>query len=307
MIARHFNGSSEWNGLSQPGMATPTNYSSLSIMDHPAIIARLDEELRLRRYSPRTRGVYGGHVRRFLAQLGQSTTIMPDDVRRYLLQGIDNGHSRSHQDQALSAIRFLARNVLRQSELLVLIPRPRKERKLPNVLSRAEVRRLLDAITNLKHKALFMLIYSGGLRVGEVVRLKLEDIDTDRKLVKVKAGKGAKDRLTLLADSAILCLREYLAIYEPSRWLFPGPRPNRHLHARSVQKVVQAAARRSGIIKRVTVHTLRHSFATHLLEGGTDLRYIQELLGHASPTTTEIYTHVSTRELSRIPSPLDQL
>jgi site-specific recombinase XerD len=271
------------------------------------MISRLDEELRLRRYSPRTRSAYCKHVRRFLEQLGPSSTIAVEPVRRYLLNMVDAGHSRSHQDQAMSAIRFLAVYVLHQPALITTIPRPRKERKLPNVLSRGEVRRLLSAITNLKHKTLVMLIYSGGLRVGEAVKLKPADVDTERKLVRVKAGKGRKDRHTLLADIATRCLNDYLAAYQPIRWLFPGSRPDRHLHARSVQKLVQAAARRAGIAKRLTVHTLRHSFATHLLEGGTDLRYIQELLGHASPATTEIYTHVSTRELSRIASPLDQL
>lgn len=211
------------------------------------------------------------------------------------------------RNQSLSAIHFLARTVLHQPDLLLTIPRPRKEHKLPGVLSRDEVRRLLTAISNLKHKALVMLIYSGGLRVGEAVRLRLEDLDVDRKMVLVRAGKGYKDRHTLLADSAVDWLAEYRRVYEPGRWLFPGPRPDRHLSARSVQKLVQSAAKRAGIRKRLTVHTLRHSFATHLLEAGTDLRYIQELLGHASSKTTEIYTHVSTRELSRIRSPLDDL
>ncbi len=125
--------------------------------------------------------------------------------------------------------------------------------------------------------------------------------------MRIPAGKGDKDRYTLLADTAGLCLRNYLAAYPHGRYLLPGARPGRHLHARSVQKVVHSAARCAGISKRLTVHTLRHSFATHLQEGGTDLRYIQELLGHDSPATTEIYTYVSTRELSRMASPLDQL
>jgi integrase/recombinase XerD len=275
-------------------------------MDRDAILTRLDEELRLGRYSPRTRKAYGGHVRRFLHNI-DSAQITAGQVRAYLLAGLDRGHSRSHQDQVQSAIRFLARAVLHQPELLVLVPRPRNERKLPTVLNRVEVRRLLAAIDNLKHRTIFMMIYCGGLRVGEAVRLKREDLDEVRKLMRVRAGKGRKDRYTLLAVSVIECLNEYLHIYEPSRWIFPGPRPDRHLSPRSVQKFVQAAARRAGIAKRVTVHTLRHSFATHLLEGGTDLRYIQELLGHASPKTTEIYTHVSTRELSQIRNPLDQL
>ena len=235
-------------------------------MEHRTWLQRLDEELRLRRYSPRTHAAYRGHVRRFLEQLERPEPPTAADVRRHLLSSVERGHSRSHQDQALSAIRFFARYVLHKPELCVLVPRARKERRLPNVLSRAEVRRFLAAISNLKHRTVVMLIYCGGLRVGEAVRLKPGDVDRDRKLIRVSAGKGCKDRFTLLADSAIICLDEYLAVYQPTRWLFSGPRPDRHLHARSVQKFVQAAGRRAGIKKHLTVHTLRHSFATHLLE-----------------------------------------
>ena len=276
-------------------------------MDGAAILHRLDEELRVRRYSPRTRKSYNGHARRFLATLDPASKITPEDVRRFLLARVDRGCSRSDQDQAISALRFLARYVLHRPDLEVATPRPRKERKLPTVMSRDEVRRLLATVSNPKHRALIMLIYCGGLRVGEAVRLKLEDVDPDRDLVRVRAGKGAKDRNTLFAVAAREALSEYVREFQPRKWVFPGARPDRHLHARSVQKIVKAAARRAGIHKHVTVHTLRHSFATHLLEAGTDLRYIQELLGHASPSTTEIYTHVSANRLSQIRSPLDQL
>ena len=185
------------------------------------------------------------------------------------------------------------------------LPRPRKERKLPKVLSRGEVLRLLGAVENVKHRAVMLLTYSAGLRVGEVVRLRCEDIDADRGLIHVRQGKRRKDRYTVLSEVAHEALRVYLIQYRPKTWLFPGAALGRHLHERSVQKVFQRACQRSGIKKSVSVHTLRHSFATHLLEGGTDLRYIQELLGHASSKTTEIYTHVSTKDLGRIRSPLD--
>ena len=139
------------------------------------------------------------------------------------------------------------------------------------------------------------------------MRLRVEDIDSERKLIHVKQGKQRKDRYTVLSDVALSALREYVRRYRPQTWLFPGQRPGRHLHERSVQKVFQRARIKAGVDKPVSVHSLRHSFATHLLEGGTDLRYIQELLGHKSSTTTEIYTHVSTRDIGQIRSPLDSL
>lgn len=152
-----------------------------------------------------------------------------------------------------------------------------------------------------------MLVYAAGLRVGEVVRLKREDIDDKRKVIKVEQGKGKKDRYTLLSSRAELLLKEYSSVYKPDVWLFEGDIPGRHLTERSVQRVFENSCKKAGITKDVSVHVLRHSFATHLLESGTDLRYIQELLGHSSSKTTEIYTHVSTKDLRKIQSPLDNL
>jgi site-specific recombinase XerD len=162
-------------------------------------------------------------------------------------------------------------------------------------------------VGNLKHKALLMLIYSAGLRVSEAVQLRLEDIDGQRRLIRVRASKGRKDRYTLLSEVALQVLREYWKAYHPRGWLFPGQKEGRHLTSRTAEKILEQARQRAGIAKHFTVHTLRHSFATHLLEGGTDLRYIQELLGHKSSKTTEIYTHVSRKDLAQIASPLDQL
>ena len=152
-----------------------------------------------------------------------------------------------------------------------------------------------------------LLTYAGGLRLGEVVRLKVEDIDSDRNLIHVRQGKRRKDRYTMLSKFALEALQVYARKYQPKGWLFPGARPGRHLHERSVQKVFQRAHEKAGIEKSVSMHSLRHSFATHLLEAGTDLRYIQELLGHQSPKTTQIYTHVTNRDIARIKSPLDSL
>lgn len=185
------------------------------------------------------------------------------------------------------------------------LPRPRKEKKLPIVLSREDVIRIFDSVNNIKHKAILMLAYSAGLRVSEVVKLKVQDIDAKRNMIHIKAAKGQKDRYTVLSEVALRVLREYWKVYQPKNWLFPGPRQNSHLTTRTVEKILEDASQKAGIAKNVTVHTLRHSFATHLLEGGIDLWYIQELLGHKSSKTTEIYTHVSQRDIGRIKSPLD--
>lgn len=271
-----------------------------------AVLDRLDREMTLRRFSPRTRKLYRGHVRRFLERIGGADAISPETIRGHLVYLAEiRGVSRSYQNQAISAIRFLCEEVLGEPRDVRDIPRPRKTKRLPRVLSRTEVERLVAAPRNPKHRAILMLLYSAGLRVSEVVRLKPGDLDEDRRTLLVRQSKGQKDRYTLLSERALEAVRRYRARFPVTGWLFPGPRPGRHLTERTVQKVVARAARRAGIERRVTPHVLRHSFATHLLEAGTDLRYIQELLGHASSRTTEIYTHVSRKDLARIRSPLD--
>ena len=181
------------------------------------------------------------------------------------------------------------------------------EKKLPNILSHNEVMAIFNAVSNIKHKSILFLTYSAGLRVGEVVRLKVKDIDSERMLIHVRQGKGRKDRYTILSEVALDMLRKYAYEVRPKEWLFPGANNKDFLTERSVQKVIETACRKAKLNKHVTVHTLRHSFATHLLEGGTDLRYIQELLGHASSKTTEIYTHVTQANLTKIKSPLDAI
>ena len=277
-----------------------------------AILDRVQAGLTLRGYSPRTRKVYLGHLRRFLTWCGEGTPRMPDDpagrAHAYILELLQQkGISRSYQNQVVSAIRFMCESVLGQPTVALNIPRPRKEERLPAVLSQGEVARMLKKARNPKHRALLMLIYSAGLRVSEVVGLRVEDLDMDRGLVRVRRGKGGKDRYTLLARRAVEAVRVYRDAYPTDRWLFPGERPERHLTTRSVQRVVKNAARAAGIQKHVTTHTLRHSFATHLLEGGTNLRVIQELLGHTSASTTQIYTHVARSSLESVRSPLDNL
>lgn len=269
------------------------------------LAARFAEELLLRGYSPRTRKAYERHVREFLRSAASASSL-PDAIRAHLLNRTTKGHvSRSYHDQLVSALRLFCREVLGRKVDDLPLARPRRERRLPTVLSRDEVARLFRVVRNPKHRAILIVAYSAGLRVSEVVRLRPTDLDRDRKLIHVRRGKGAKDRYTVLADAACRALDAYLDGAAPGRWLFPSVQPSRHLSARSVQKVVERARTVAGIDKRFSVHALRHSFATHLLEAGTDLRFIQELLGHGSARTTQIYTHVSTRELRRIRSPID--
>lgn len=169
------------------------------------------------------------------------------------------------------------------------------------------MKRILNATSNIKHKAILMLMYSGGLRVGEVVKLKPGDIDPNRKLIHIRGSKGRKDRYTLLSNTVIDVLRKYWKRYRPQKWLFEGAKKGVHLSTRTADKIFRNACKKAGINKGVSFHSLRHSFATHLLESGTDLRYIQELLGHAHSKTTEIYTLVSRKNLGKIISPIDTI
>lgn len=186
------------------------------------------------------------------------------------------------------------------------IDRPRREKTLPTVLSEEEIVGILNSIDNTKHKAIIMTIYSAGLRISEVISLKIKDIDSKRMQIRVEQSKGKKDRYTLLSTKALEILRQYFKVYKPKIWLFEGLTGEQYA-GRSIQNILKMAVSKTDIKKHVTVHTLRHSFATHLLENGTDLRYIQNLLGHDSSKTTEIYTHVTTKGFDQIKSPLDKL
>ena len=268
----------------------------------------LRKELTLRNYSPRTVKAYRSCLRSFVKYFAprHPRDLTQTDVREYLLHLIgEKNLAAATVNQVFNALRFLYVELYKMPFTIGNIPRPKKEKQLPVVLSQEEVVKILDAVENLKHKTLLMLIYSAGLRVGEAVRLKIEDIDSQRRLIYLKGAKGKKDRYTILSDVALGSLRKYYKEYKPKDYLFEGAEGRRHLSERSVQNVFGRAVKVAGIRKQVTVHSLRHSFATHLLESGVDLRYIQELLGHSSSKTTEIYTHVSQKTLGKIVSPLD--
>ncbi|HBR10298.1 TPA: integrase [Candidatus Acetothermia bacterium] len=233
--------------------------------------------------------------------------LAASDIERYLLYLLDEKHvSHSYVNQAVSAIKYFYSKVLKQPMKIAGLPRPKKAKRLPVVLSEQEILKILAQIRSLKHQAIIMLIYSAGLRVSEVVRLKVGDIDGDRKMLRVKGGKGAKDRYTLLSEIALETLRSYYQVSRPREWLFEGQKKG-HYSRRSVEKIIEHAIKKAGIQKKASVHTLRHSFATHLLEHGTDIRYIQELLGHSNIKTTQIYTHVAKQQTEEIVSPLDQI
>lgn len=189
---------------------------------------------------------------------------------------------------------------------MYLIDRPQEETYLPEVLSEQEISDILNATENLKHKAILMTIYSAGLRISEAINLKVKDIDSQRMQIRVEQAKGKKDRYTLLGTKTLEILRKYFLEYKPKIWLFEGAKGEQYA-PRTIQEILKKSVAKTQIKKRVTVHTLRHSFATHLLEAGTDLRYIQSLLGHANSKTTEIYTHITTKGFDQIKSPLDRL
>lgn len=274
--------------------------------ERAAQLRAAEEEMKLRRYAPRTRRAYLKVLRRFLAE-APAGSFAADSPRRWLLGMVERGVSAAYHGQVRAALRFFAEHVLRDRSLAEGLPSPKRQRSLPTVLSVAEVGRVFAAIHNPRHRLMAFLLYSTGVRVGELVRLRMADLDADRRLVRVRRGKGGKDRYTLYSETAAAAVARYVSWARPTDYLFPGARSGRPITTRTVQKMIASAARRAGIRKRVTPHALRHSFATHLLEQGVDLRYIQELLGHASAATTQIYTHVTQRELIRIRSPLDML
>jgi integrase/recombinase XerD len=272
-------------------------------------LERLTSLLKRKGYSDKTRKAYLGHVERFLAQLSiPFTEVHPEHIHKYMEQMLEENRAHAYVSQAISALRFWLCKVEKRAGFQSAWIRPKPQKKLPSVLSMSEVMRILEKVRNVKHRAILVLIYSAGLRIGEVVQLKRRDIDRIRKTVHIRQAKGRKDRYTVLSDAALQILEEYMRSTPVEEYLFPsGETLDKPIHVRSIQHVFERAKRAAGIEKPATVHTLRHSFATHLLEAGTDLRYIQELLGHASSKTTEIYTHVSIKDIRRIKSPFDRM
>jgi len=274
-----------------------------------ALMDRTEEELAFAGYSPRTRETYATHVRRFLESAEPLEGAPGEaDLRSYVVRRLErDGWSRAYVCQCMSALKFFYRRVCPGVVDLDSLPSLRRAKKLPEVLTRREVAALLDHATSLRDRAILMITYAAGLRVSEVVALAPRDLDEERGLLHVRQAKGRKDRRVMLSGRALAGLRRYREVEPSPRWIFPGQRPGRHLSIRTAQRVFARARDAAGIEKEVGIHALRHSFATHLLEAGTGLRYIQELLGHASAQTTQVYTHVTGRDLAEIRSPLDEL
>ena len=268
------------------------------------------EMLKIKRYSSNTINTYkkafGDFINYF--QSKELDKITERDIRNYLLYLIEKRKvSASFQNQIINAIKFYYEKVLKLDKLpYIYIDRPFKDKILPTVLSEEEVQRIINCIDNLKHKTIILTIYSAGLRISELINLKVSDIDSGRKAVIIKGAKGKKDRNSLLSEKLLLYLRKYYKEYKPKKWLFEGQLGEQYSDS-SIYNILYSACKKAGINKKVSVHTLRHSFATHLLERGTDLRYIQELLGHSSSKTTEIYTHITRKGMEQIKSPLDNL
>ena len=266
-------------------------------------------DLRVRNYAGRTCEVYIARVAEMARHFGRSPDrISREEIRDYLRYLVlERGVSRSAYVQTTAALRFLYRTTLDRPEMVPHLPYPRQKRRQPVVLSQGEVARLLEALPNLKHRTVAMTQYGAGLRINEALHLQLRDIDSDRMVITVRHGKGDVDRQVVLSKVLLGALRRYWRAYKPGCWLFPGKDPEQPLGASTIQRAIQAARRRAEIAKPATSQTLRHCFATHLLESGTDLRIIQVLLGHRSLRTTQIYTHVATDRLRGTVSPLDTL
>jgi len=269
---------------------------------------KLEAALRSRKYSPKTQRAYIYYNRLICRNLRKTPEeLTSDDVTQFIADMDKNGqYSASAMNLAVSAIKFFFINVLKNKDISEQ-HRPRHDERLPVVLSKEEISKILSMEKNPKHRLLLMLVYSSGLRVSEVVSLKREHIDLSRKVIYIKLGKGRKDRNTLLSEKAIRFIEEYCDFYGIEKWLFPGQPAEHHLSIRSAQNIFEKAVHNAGILKNITIHGLRHTFATHLLESGTDIRYIQTLLGHSNLRTTERYTHVARRSVLNIKSPLDSI
>lgn len=276
---------------------------------HKQALRMMEQKLNLRGYSPNTHKTYLSNFTQFLFFYYDShpADLEELEIRNYLLYLVEQKKiSRSHQNQAINAIKFFYEKVLLQARKVYYIERPMKERRLPEVLSEEEVMAIFSALDNLKHQCLLMLTYSAGLRRSEVLNLRIGDVDLDRNIVFIRNGKGRKDRQSILASTLAPIIARYLKEYAPKFWLFEGQKGDRYTES-SLRSILSSAVKKAGLKKRVRLHMLRHSFATHLLESGTSTRYIQVLLGHESPVTTELYAQVTRFGLDKIKSPLDNI
>lgn len=277
--------------------------------DHYVILENFKTYLRQKRYSKNTETTYVGvlvvffrfHNAKDIKDINEADVVLFN--QDYILQ---RGYGRTFQNQVTSALKLFYKYYDHRNLIVEEIERPKKEKRLPEILSKEEVKQLLISIKNVKHKTILSLVYACGLRIGEALSLKIDDIDSTRGFIHIKHAKGAKDRYVPLSDKTLALLRHYYQLHRPKKYLFEGVDGGMYSQE-SCRKILRKAIRSTRIKKHVTLHTLRHSYATHLLESGTDLRYIQTILGHNSPKTTMIYTHVSEGSLKKIKNPFDDM
>jgi integrase/recombinase XerD len=274
------------------------------------LIKSLIQYMDVQRYSERTVTLYSDAVKTFLGYFRDKRPeeLTGDDVAEFNLKYVlNNGFSASYQNQVISSLKLLFRHILKKDMVVGEIERPFRGRSLPEIFSVEEVQLLLQKVKNVKHRAMLSLIYACGLRRSELIHLKINSIDSNRKLLIIKGSKGNKDRIVPLPESMIFMLRAYYKDYQPKVWLFEGHTEGMQFSETSLREVFEKALERAKIRKKLTLHSLRHSYATHLLENGVDLRFIQELLGHKSSKTTEIYTHVTSKSIEKIKSPFENI
>ena len=289
---------------------TPKSIVSLSIqVSYKNAMEAFDKKLIERRFSKSTVETYTHMFRGFLKSqyprpMHQITMAVIQDYHIDLIKR--RKISLSYQNQSINAIKFYMEQVLGLERSTIFIDRPKKAKRLPTVLNPADVFKIINSPKNLKHKTILTLIYSAGLRISEAINLKVADIDSEKMRIWIRLGKGRKDRITILSELVLEMLRNYYKVYRPKEYLFEGQNGGQY-SVESIRSVFRRAKKRENIISPATVHTLRHSFATHLLENGTNLRSIQLLLGHGSVKTTQVYTHITSTQISAIQSPLDRL
>ena len=271
---------------------------------------RMEGDLILKAYSPHTQKAYLRGARHFARHYMRSPQEMGEqEVRDFLLHLVrDRNASPATQDMYVNALKFLYAVTLKRPEVVKDLSHPKRPKTLPDILSPAEVLRVFAAIRSVKYKAIIAAAYAAGLRISEVCSLSVADIDSQRMRIHVRLGKGRKDRYVMLGESLLALLRQYYQAVRPQgKYLFPGQKPLSHISTTSVSLVLRKVIRETGLLKKVTMHTLRHCFATHLMEGGTDIRILQVLLGHSSILTTMRYTHITDRLVQKLVSPLDIL
>ena len=274
------------------------------------ILPKMRELLILKGYSDKTETTYLNEMSQLLQLMGNKSAdlLTPDMIKRYLVYCFEKlGLEENTLHSRINALKLYYEQVLGREKFFWEIPRPKRPFLLPKVISEEKILEGLLAVRNLKHRAILLLAYSAGLRVSEAVSIKITNINSDRMQIFLEAAKGKKDRVVTLSSTILILLREYYKIYKPKEWLFEGQKKDEHYCSRSAQKIFKDAYKRMSLPPNCSFHSLRHSFATHLLENGTDITYIQKLLGHNDIKTTLRYTHVTNRDASKVESPLDKI